>query len=591
MSNTNTSPFLDRLLEWSLSRRPAQPMRYVLATILIVAMGLFRAWVVASIVPWLLFIPVVLMIGLAFGRGPGLYASVLAAIVAGLSIGRTSEPYWLTGPQWTGSILFVLVTAGIAVFAAELRAVFARATQLSEEKDAANARLAEREAFLSSVLSSSTDCIKVLDLDGRLTFMSEGGQRVMEVSDFNAIAGCPWPDFWHDKGNEEARAAVAAARSGESRSFIGRAETMAGTPRWWHVAVSPVLDPDGRPERILSVSRDITASRENEEERDQLVRIVENSADFIGMARLDGSVFFLNDAAYRLVGLDPARLADVTIADFFPPDEAETVLAEVLPAVTRDGSWSGERLFRHFETGELIPVLYTVFPVVDQDGTLIGYGTVTRDFRERKRAEEQQELLNNELSHRLKNVLAVVQSVAAQTLRQATDLPAANEALTARLAALGHATDVLTAKAWASADLRQVVERALAPHAAIGDRFRIHGPSVTLLPQVTLAFALALHELATNAAKYGALSMPRGHVDLSWSVTTGADSAEPRFQLTWQEVGGPEVRLPSRRGFGSMLIERSLRSYFRGQAQLEYPASGLVFSLDAPLADAGKVVG
>ena len=90
------------------------------------------------------------------------------------------------------------------------------------------------------MLGSSTDCIKVLDLDGKLTFMSEGGQRVMEVSDFNAISGCPWPDFWAGSGHAEAIAAVQGAREGCSASFVGRASTMMGTPKWWHVAVSPI---------------------------------------------------------------------------------------------------------------------------------------------------------------------------------------------------------------------------------------------------------------------------------------------------------------------------------------------------------------
>jgi PAS domain S-box-containing protein len=582
MTTSDTAPLLDRFVSWSVRRSISTPTRYAVATLLIVAVGLFRALVVAAIVPWLLFIPVVLGIALALGRNPGLYASALAGIVAGVSIGGAAHPFWLTEAQWIGSILFVLVAAGIAMLAAELRAAFARV-------QASSALLAEREAFLSSVLASSTDCIKVLDLDARLTFMSEGGQTVMEVSDFNTIAGCPWPDFWQEQGNVEARAAVAAAKVGVSRSFTGRAETMGGTPKWWHVAVSPILGPDGKPERILSVSRDITASRENEEERGQLVRIVENSADFIGMARLDGGMFFLNDAACRLVGLDREAVDDVTMADFFPPEDAAIVRDEVFPAVMRDGSWSGERLFRHFQTGELIPVLYTVFPVVDHDGTLIGYGTVTRDFRERKRAEEQQALLTGELSHRLKNVLAVVQSVAAQTLRQAIDIDAAASALGSRLAALGQATDVLTATSWASADLHTVIEKALAAHGGVGDRIRISGPAITLVPQVTLALALALHELATNAAKYGALSTDAGHIDLAWSVTTGADGDEPRFCLLWKEVGGPAVVPPTRRGFGSMMIERSLRSYFRGQATLAYPPSGLVFALDAPLGDAGRV--
>ncbi len=120
------------------------------------------------------------------------------------------------------------------------------------------ADLAEREAFLSEVLRSSTDCIKVLDLDGRLTFMSEGGQKVMEVDDFAAIAECPWPSFWEGEGDQLAKDAIAAAREGRSAKFIGAANTAKGTPKWWDVSVAPILGPDGKPAKILSVSRDTT---------------------------------------------------------------------------------------------------------------------------------------------------------------------------------------------------------------------------------------------------------------------------------------------------------------------------------------------
>ena len=589
MPHTKPSPFLDRLLAWSLAHPLGTASRYALAVLGVIAVGLFRILVITSLVPWLLFVPTVLIVGLMLGRGPGILASGVAAVLAALTIGSSANPVWLTAPQWIASAIFLLTAIGTTLLAAELRGAFARASRLTNERAAATARLSDRESFLAGVLGSSTDCIKVLDLEGRLTFMSDGGQRVMEVSDFNAIAGCPWPDFWQGVGNVEAVAAIAAAREGRSSSFVGRAETMAGNPRWWHVAVSPMLGVDGRPERILSVSRDVSDLREAEEERGRLARVVENSADFIGMARLDGTVFFLNDAACRLVGLPREEVGKVSIADFFPPDEAAIVADEVLPAVVSSGSWVGERRFRHFQTGEIIPVLYSVFPVIDSDGSLMGYGTVTRDFREVKRAEEQQLLLNHELSHRLKNVLAVVQSVAAQTLRQADDLPSANAALSARLAALGEATNVLTASSWASADLLDVIGRALAPHGAIGERLRVHGPTFTLNAQVALAFALALHELATNAAKYGALSNDEGHVRLSWSIDDVDPAKERRFVFTWQEVGGPTVTPPSRRGFGSMMIERSLRAYFRGEASLDYHPAGLVFTLDAPLTDAGEL--
>lgn len=457
------------------------------------------------------------------------------------------------------------------------------------DRDTVLENLREREAFTASVLASSTDCIKVLDLDGGLTFMSDGGQKIMEVSDFNAIAGCPWPDFWRGAGNAQAIAALEAARRGEASAFIGKADTMRGTSKWWHVAVSPIVGADGQPDRILSVSRDITNLRASEEERERLVRMAENSGDFVGMMRADGQVFYMNNAARRLVGLEGADTATIVIADFLPPEQLEIVYRDVLPAVDRDGHWAGELCFRHAGTGEPIPVLSSVFPITDADGVAIGYGSVTRDYCDQKRAENDLRYLNGELAHRLKNMLAVVQSVAQQTLRNATDTETASQALGARLVALGAATDVLTGSGWRSADLTELATRALAPHGAIGERIVIDGPLVTLKPEVTVAFALALHELATNAAKYGALSNDTGTVTLSWTIDgSGADAA---FALTWREQGGPPLTPPQRKGFGSMLIERSLRSYFSGKAATDYRPDGLVFELQARLGDAAVVTG
>lgn len=209
---------------------------------------------------------------------------------------------------------------------------------------------------------------------------------------------------------------------------------------------------------------------------------------------------------------------------------------------------------------------------------------------ELKQAEAQQNLLNEELSHRLKNVLAVVQSVVGQTLRQADDLPSANAALSARLVALGDATTVLTANSWASADMMTMILKVLGPHGEIGKRIRPDGPPVTLNPRGALAFAMALHELATNAAKYGALSNETGFIDLAWSIQR-TDGNEPRLHLRWREVGGPPVVKPTRRGFGSTMIERSLKAYFRGEAKLEYLHEGLQFEIDCDLAEAGMVEG
>lgn len=586
---TASTALLNRLRDITVARPRPKPIRYGAAVLAVSVVALVQAAMLGSSAPWFLYTPAVVLLTLFLGRGPGILATILSAIGAGLVVMRADEPLLLTPVHWGASVIFVLTTLGLVTLVEALRTALLDADRLREERERALVVTAEREAFLSGVLGSSTDCIKVLDLDGKLTFMSEGGKRVMEISDFNAVAGCPWPDFWQDAGNAEAKAAVEAARKGEARSFIGKADTYRGTPKWWHVAVSPIAGPEGRPDRILSVSRDITELRASEEERERFVRLAENSADFVGMARTDGSVFYMNDAAKRLVGLEGADITRLTIADFFPPEQVETVAREVLPAVDRDGQWVGELDFRHFRTGELIPVLYSVFPVTDATGALIGYGTVTRDFRERRRAEDDMRLMNGELAHRLKNVLAVVQSVAAQTLRGVPEAEAASRNLSARLVALGAATDVLTGTSWRSADLRELATRALSPHGRIGERILLSGPAVTLRPELTVAFALALHELATNAAKYGPLSNDIGTVTLAWSVDGDGDDGV--LAVSWREQGGPPVTPPERKGFGSVLIERSLRSYFSGKAATDYRPDGLVFELEARLKDAAITTG
>ncbi len=179
----------------------------------------------------------------------------------------------------------------------------------AEQRQAEEAREASA-AFLQSVLASSGDCIKVLNLDGNLTFMSEGGQRVMEVSDFNAIRGCPWPDFWQGQGNVEARAALDAAKAGGTGRFQGMAETMAGTPRHWDVQVTPIPGADGRPDRLLSVSRDITATRQAEaalrEAQGLNVPLLNSSRDCIVVLDLDGRTQFVSPG-----GIESMEVADV----------------------------------------------------------------------------------------------------------------------------------------------------------------------------------------------------------------------------------------------------------------------------------------
>jgi two-component sensor histidine kinase len=198
-----------------------------------------------------------------------------------------------------------------------------------------------------------------------------------------------------------------------------------------------------------------------------------------------------------------------------------------------------------------------------------------------RRAAEHQKLLIDELNHRVKNTLATVQSIATQTLRTAESRQDAQEALEKRLIALSRAHDVLTRESWEGANLTEVVIRALEPYQVHGEnRLHIRGPNVRLTPRMALALAMALHELATNAVKYGALSNRSGTVEVSWTVQNGV--APPRLNLRWVEAGGPPVVAPRRRGFGSRLVERSLAHDLAGRVDITFAPSGVVCSVDAP---------
>lgn len=216
--------------------------------------------------------------------------------------------------------------------------------------------------------------------------------------------------------------------------------------------------------------------------------------------------------------------------------------------------------------------------IKDDDGATIGAVVVFRSIDDRKAAESAQDLLNRELSHRLKNTLAMVQSIATQTLRNAPSLPVAQEALASRLIALGKAHDVLLAGHAESASVAAVAQGALDLHEDKPTRFQLSGPSLFIGPSAALMLGLVLHELATNAAKYGALSTASGHVTVKWCVTGEGDTAN--FRLEWTERGGPPVAPPIRKGFGSRLIERGMGG---GEVAIDYPPEGVTCTISVPL--------
>lgn len=221
-------------------------------------------------------------------------------------------------------------------------------------------------------------------------------------------------------------------------------------------------------------------------------------------------------------------------------------------------------------------------PLRDEHGRVVGMMDTVIETTGKVVAERQSALLNQELAHRMKNILSVVQAIASQTFGNATEMDQAHRTFEGRLIALANAHNIVTNSSKAGSTLDRVVEAVLRPLVPSPARLRFEGPPVELGSRQALSFALALHELATNAAKYGALSVPDGVVAVNWKA--GEPGSADRFSFSWVEQGGPPVVPPHRQGFGSKLITRVLPHDLKGTADIAYNADGITFRLSCPIA-------
>lgn len=217
------------------------------------------------------------------------------------------------------------------------------------------------------------------------------------------------------------------------------------------------------------------------------------------------------------------------------------------------------------------------------DGTPLLITGTTQDITDRRAIQSQRALLTRELHHRVQNTLTSLQAVVTQTMRRASSMENAAATLTARIQAMAAANTLLITEDFGSVSMEDLVRRSLAPFGVEDtDRFRLSGPNLRLSPQVVVAYALALHELATNATKYGALSSATGVVNVAWSVE--GETAPPLLRMHWQEHGGPPVVPPRRTSFGTQLIRRVLGTEIGGRVEVDYRTEGVVFTAVAPLA-------
>jgi PAS domain S-box-containing protein len=310
-----------------------------------------------------------------------------------------------------------------------------------------------------------------------------------------------------------------------------------------------------------------------------LAAIVKSSPSAVLSLSPDGIIRTWNAAATSLFGYEESEVIGRPVDMLYPEGRSDD--ENKLNASAKAGSIVQADVVRRHKDGRLLDVAISVAPMYDDAGKLVGISSIIRDIRERKARERHIEFLLRELSHRSKNLLAVVQAIAGQTARHSPNLEEFQSRFSHRVSAMARSQDLLVARDWRGASISELVRAQLAPFAEASGRIAVTGPDLDLKPDAVQGLTLALHELATNAAKYGALSVPEGRVAIDWSLDE-ASASEPRFRMSWRETNGPPVNPPTRQGFGHVVISEMVASSLRGQVTLDYAPDGVRWAIDAP---------
>jgi PAS domain S-box-containing protein len=422
---------------------------------------------------------------------------------------------------------------------------------------------------LADLLTLSYDPMLAWSLDGAIAFWNAGAERLYGFTASEAIGAISHTllQTKFPTAFTEVRARLRNERywSGELRHSCKDGREVTVDSRMQLLADDTVLE----------VNRDVTermraeaALQEREDRLSWLASIVESSDDAIVSKNLDGIITSWNRGAERIFGYAAEEAIGRPITLVIPhdrQDEERTILTRIR---------RGERI-DHFETirqrknGSLIVVSLPVSPMKNPEGKIVGASKIARDITEQKRSQEQIATLAGEAEHRSKNLLANVQATV--KLSQSDTPEGLKRAIEGRIRALANVHSLFVATRWIGAELSTVATQELAPYSGeAATRVRIEGPQVLLKPDIAQAIAMVLHELATNAAKYGALSTAEGRTELKWS-----HEADGQLTLRWTELGGPEVQTPTRQGFGTRVVE-GMVGQLKGTTRFDWRPEGLV---------------
>jgi PAS domain S-box-containing protein len=461
--------------------------------------------------------------------------------------------------------------------------------QAPTDSGAANAT----ESDFRGLLEALPAAIYTTDTSGRITFYNQaaadlwGHRPKLGESEWCGSWRLYWPDgkpMQHD----QCPMAITLKEKRQIRGVQAIAERPDGSRVHFIPYPTLLYDGSGTLAGAVNMLVDITERQRAEEYAQRLASIVESSDDAIVSKDLNGVITSWNLGAQRIFGYTAEEVIGKPVTVLIPPDhlgEEPSILARI-----RRGE-----MVDHYETvrrrkdGSAVEISLTVSPIKNAEGRVIGASKIARDITERKRAQEQQKLLLREMIHRVKNLFAVASGVVALTARSAQDPKDIADAVRGRLGALARAHELtlpdLTEggdKADRATTLHTLLQTIVSPYIDLEggqeERVIVDGPDVPIGRSAVTSLALLLHEFATNAAKYGALSSPSGRVNINSSVEND------ELLLTWREDGGPALTgRPESEGFGSLLARTTVRSQLGGELSRDWKPEGLIVYLSVPL--------
>jgi PAS domain S-box-containing protein len=438
--------------------------------------------------------------------------------------------------------------------------------------------LIQGDSFFRELVDALPVAIYTTDAAGRITYFNEAAAALWghrpELGKDEWWGS--WRLFWPDGRplpHDQCPMAIALKERRPVRGEDAIAERPDGTRIPFLAYPTPIYDTAGAMIGAVNMLVDISNWKRAESGLQHFAAIVESSDDAIISKNLDGVITSWNPGAERIFGYSAEEMIGQSIKTLIPQhlhSEEDTILSRIR---------SGQRI-EHYETvrqrkyGGLVEISLSVSPLKNAQGAIIGASKIARDISERKRNEAQIALLAREAEHRVKNVLATVQATIHLTQADTSDL--LKKAIEGRIQALANVHALFVKSRWAGAELRSLVSQELLPYSEAGDkRIQIKGPPVFLETNTAQTIAVALHELTTNAAKYGALSVPQGQVQVAWSHEPGA-----RLTVQWTEAGGPQVGPPTRKGFGTRVMEAMISDQLRGKIRFDWRRQGLACEIE-----------